>query len=82
MTIDEWSALQACTGWCAMRRYLLDCRSQIMEVMADGQCNDVPDAIAKCQIMKDLATIEWADIERFYATPEEPPKANKEEYEI
>ena len=82
MTADEWASLQACTGWYAMRRYLLDSRGQIMEMMAEGKCDDMPMAIANCQVRKDIATLEWADIERFYATPEEPPKANEEEYEI
>lgn len=78
MTKEEWQSLQGCPGWDAMRRYLMDYRARIMEQWATGRfplrgaTQDASIAIeaqVRCEILGDLADMDWASIESFYAPP-------------
>ncbi len=65
MTKEDWSSLQACPGWDALKRYLLEFRTELANRMADGSAPH-PETMYRCQALKDLATLEWKDIAGFY----------------
>lgn len=72
MTREEWQSLQGCPGWDAMRRYLMDYRARIMEQWASGGIKDRDGSAAlRCEIMGDLADMDWDSIKKFYAPPQE-----------
>ncbi len=73
MNKEEWESLAGNSGWSALKQYLTDYRSAIAEKMASGglRGEHMTDAIARCQILKDMAEISFTDIEEFYAKPEE-----------
>ena len=74
MNKEEWESLITSPGWSAMKRYLMDRRSDIGEKLMNGSVpsQDVSEALFRCQDLKDLAETEWADIAKFYGLePEE-----------
>lgn len=73
MKREHWEALSACSGWDAMKAFLMDSRSKIMEQIADGKIPDesLKEAIFRCQNLKDLAEMDWETIEKFYR-PNQP----------
>lgn len=73
---EHWDSLISSPGWDAMKGYLMDARTNIMEQMADGKIKpDIyPEAVARCQNLKDLADMDWATIAKFYGIKIEEPK--------
>ena len=79
MEQEEWQALVARPEWRKFEQYLRDWRIQLMESIAEGQLpltsvtgdpgGTVVDAIARCQVYKDLTELEWQDIAKFYYEP-------------
>ena len=55
-----------------MKRYLMDSRARLMEGIAEGNYTDkeLHEAIFRCQNLKDLAEMDYATIEKFYAPPQ------------
>lgn len=75
MTSEDWESLQACPGWDALRKYLRDYRGKIMEQWASGKIKtDADKAAIRCEILGDLADMDWASIEQFYAPPQPAPR--------
>lgn len=74
MTKEDWDSLTACPGWSAMRAYLRDFRGSIMNQWAGGKLKGTAgdEAAVRCEILADLAEIDWESIDRFYRPKQEP----------
>lgn len=82
MTAEEWASLQGNPGWDALRQYIRDYRGRIMDEWANHVFDaDSPYGIRaqiRCEVLHDVAEMDWASIERFYAKPEEPKEQEEE----
>lgn len=72
MNKEEWASLQGCPGWFALRQYLRDYRERIKEGWALGQVGANTNAQVRCEILADLADMDWASIDNFYRPPQGP----------
>lgn len=79
MTKDEWDSLSGSSGWAAMRGYLMDARSRLVDTVMDGTVPPLmrDEAIFRAQNLKDLAEMDWKTIANFYNIPEPEPKKEK-----
>lgn len=73
MQKEDWESLQGCPGWAAMRQYLRDYRERIKEQWALGTIRgfEVDKAAIRCEIMADIADMDWASIDNFYRPPQD-----------
>lgn len=73
MQKEDWESLQGCPGWSALRQYLRDYRERIKESWAGGQIGpgSAVDAQVRCEILHDLAGMDWASIDNFYRPPQD-----------
>lgn len=72
MRKEDWESLQGNPGWSAMRQYLRDYRERIKEQWASGKLNDHSrEAAIHCEILGDLADMDWASIDKFYNAPKD-----------
>lgn len=71
MTKEDWDSLTACPGWLAMRGYLMDYRNSIMNQWADGKLKGplADEAAMRCEILSDVANMDWESIDKFYRPP-------------
>lgn len=73
MRKEDWESLQGNPGWGAMRQYLRDYRARIMEQWASGKIKtDADKAAIRCEILGDLADMDWDSIDKFYRPPQGP----------
>lgn len=71
MTKEDWASLQGCPGWSALRQYLRDYRERLKEEWAQGKMGALnAEAMFKCQILGDLADMDWDSIDSFYRPPQ------------
>lgn len=71
MSKEDWESLQGNRGWSALRQYLRDYRERIKESWADGRLKgfEAEKAALRCEIMGDLAEMDWDSIDNFYRPP-------------
>lgn len=70
MQKEDWESLQGCPGWSAMRQYLRDYRERIKESWATGMIPVELAAQIRCEILHDIADMDWASIDNFYRPPQ------------
>ena len=68
MTKDEWVSLAGAPGWPKLKQYLRDVRERSKENIAEGNISGVrlTETILQCQLLKDLAEMDYETIEKFY----------------
>lgn len=73
MTRDEWDSLTASSGWPKLKQYLRDARERRKEVIAGGSIrgDKLTEAILQCQVLKDVAEMDFDTIQQFYEEPDE-----------
>lgn len=71
MTKDDWESLTGNRGWSALRQYLRDYRERVKEEWAQGKLGALSaEAMFKCQVLGDLADMDWDSIDNFYRPPD------------
>jgi hypothetical protein len=71
MTHEEWLSLQGSSGWRSFRTYCVDYRDRIMEKWANGELKNPDEGMYKCQILGDIADLDWDSISSFYGLEQE-----------
>lgn len=69
MKIEDWQSLAGNPGWEAFKAYLTANREKIKEGLAEGRyktLDAVQEAVAFCQVYKDMVEMDWPTIEKFY----------------